>query len=468
MKHLMTIGLLCLVSLNLWAQPHDLMPLSPMQADIQYPEDDRLIEPTSPILGKNLVERIRKDPRHPSLILNDLKREYPGILRDLQLSSMTYFKTLVGPLHQYCTTEKKEEANDKSIEVVETAAIPIQVLTPLHTKYLNNLFKLRTNYVEVSDEDIKHKAKLTALEYQAERYNCNVVKQLEVMESKAKKLLPRRLDRLVDLHSRISAAEAAFPRIQFSVNGFTQYVFGELLKLPIDQLSGLLSEVYEGQVEWIELREKGQMSERYFTYINNKALAAGFLPRDILMVLAYSTRNMPSLDVQYGYDTEKALILETYFWKFHNHRNYVTKNFEQDIFPNAVMKRNPGLYHYATSALLACDVRLHGYSGVMARVIALGNKIGYKVHKLLGEISAKDGKRPKLKEIMATAKRQAFGPGVDAGKYGGSYGLKFCRKNTPKEFWLKKTNYSAEDRLNSDLDSELEAEDFSAEVEEAL
>lgn len=463
MKHLMTAGLFCLIPLLTWGQV-----LSPMQADIFLPEDERLIEPTSPVLGKNLVENIRKDPRHPEHILQELKYQYPGLFRDLQLSSMVYFKTLVGPLRQYCMSEKKEEANDKAIEVVETGAIPLQVLAPMHSRYLNNLQKLRTNYVEINDNEVERMARLRALEYQRERYNCDVVKKLEAMEAKAKKLLPRRLDRLVDLHGQISSAEAAFPRIQFSVNGFTQYVFGELLKIPQQRLAGLLKEVYEAQVRWIELREKNEMSERYFTYANNKALAAGYLPRDILLVLAYSTRNMPSLDVHYGYETEKALMLETYFWKFRAHRDYVTKKFEKDIFPNAVMKRNPGLYHYATSALLACEVRLHGYSGAMARLVALGNKIGYKVHKLLGEITGKDGKRPRLKEILATAKRQAFGPGVDAGKYGGSYGLKFCRKNTPKEFWFKNTKYSAPDRLEGDVDSELEAEDFSAEIEEAL
>jgi len=450
MRPFMTFAVLALLThQGLFAQGLELM--SPLHADLDHPVDDRLIEPTSPILGKNLVAFIKNDKRHPELILQDIKERFPTLNRDIQLSSIAYFNTLTGPLRTYCTTVKKEEANDKAIEVVETAAIPIEVLSPMHGDYITHLSQLRANYVEDSLLNIENSARSAAIAYQDERYKCDVVTQLNKMETKVKKYLPKRLDRLVDLHHKISSPEAAFPRIQFSVNGFTQFVFGELMKLPIDKLAGILKVTYEAQVEWISRREKNLPVERYFTAFENKALEAGYLPRDILLVLAYSTRNMPSLDVQYGYDTDKALLLEIYFWKLHAHRDYVTKEFEKDIFPNAVMKRNPGLYHYATSALMACEVKLNGYSGVMARLMALGNKVGYKVHKLIGELAGKEGKKG-LKEIRETAKRQAFGPGVDAGKYGGSHGLKFCRKNTPKI---------------SDS-TELESEDFDPELEQMI
>jgi hypothetical protein len=447
----MTFAILgLLTSQGLFAQGLEFV--SPLHADLDHPVDARLIEPTSPILGKNLVALIKNDKRHPELILQDIKERFPTLNRDIQLSSIAYFNTLTGPLKTYCTTVKKEEANDKAIEVVETAAIPIEVLSPMHGDYIAQLSQLRANYVEESISNIESSARSAAIAYQDERYKCDVVTQLNKMETKVKKYLPKRFDRLVELHHKISSPEAAFPRIQFSVNGFTQFVFGELMKLPYKKLAGILKVTYEAQVEWISRREQNLPVERYFTAFENKALEAGYLPRDILLVLAYSTRNMPSLDVQYGYDTDKALLLETYFWKLHAHRDYVTKEFEKDIFPNAVMKRNPGLYHYATSALMACEVKLNGYSGVMARLMALGNKVGYKVHKLIGELAGKEGKKG-LKEIRETAKRQAFGPGVDAGKYGGSHGLKFCRKNTPKKV--------------SDS-TDLEGEDFDPELEQMI
>jgi hypothetical protein len=441
--------------------------LSPLFGDIDHPADERLIEPTSPILGKNLVLLLKEDLRHPDAIVKDLRKKNPRLIRDIQLASVAYFKTMTQPLLTYCATEKKEEANDKAIDVVETAAIPLEVLIPLHSSYIENLLSLRTNFVERPKNDINKLAMEAAVDYQAKRYSCDLVQKLSQMETKAKKYLPKRFDRLVDLHHQISSPEAAFPRIQFSINGFTQHVHGKLLEMPYDRLETLLRIIYDEQVEWIFKKENNQTTERYFTSFENKALDSGFLPREILLVLAYSTRNMPSLDVQYGYSPEKALLLEAYFWKFHKHHDYVTKKFEKDIFPNAVMKRNPGLYHYATSALLACEVRLHGYSGAMARIVALGNKVGYKVHKLLGELAGKDGKKS-LKEIRETANRQGFGPGVDAGKYGGKHGVKFCRKNTPKEFWLKNEVLSAPPELAKENPSGLDKEDLDPDWEEAI
>ena len=441
--------------------------LSPLFGDIVHPTDERLIEPTSPILGKNLVLFLKEDLRHPDAIVKDLNKKKPNLIRDVQLASIAYFQTMAQPLLTYCSTANKEEANDKTIEVVETAAIPLEVLIPLHSSYIENLISLRTNFVERTQYDIHKLAMETALDYQAKRYSCELVQKLTQLETKAKKYLPKRFDRLVDLHHQISSPEAAFPRIQFSINGFTQHVHNKLLEMPYDRLSTLLRVIYDQQVEWIAKREINQTKERFFTSFENKALDSGFLPREILLVLAYSTRNMPSLDVQYAYSPEKSLLLEAYFWKFHKHRDYITKKFEKDIFPNAVMKKNPGLYHYATSALLACEVRLHGYSGAMARIVALGNKVGYKVHKLLGELSGKDGKKG-LREIRETANRQGFGPGVDAGKYGGKHGLKFCRQNTPKEFWLKNEVLSAPADFINDIPTELDKEDLDSDWEEAI
>ena len=465
MKRMMIVTLLMTATSLVIAQSQ--IQISPLVADIDHPTDDRLIEPTSPVLGKNLVSLLKKDVRHPETIVNELRKENPDLIRDIQLASVAYLQTMTQPLLTYCSTVIKEEANDKSIEVVETAAIPLEVLVPLHSSYIENLFKVRTNFLDLNQTEISKLAMETALDYQEKRFSCDLVQKLSKMETKVKKYLPKRFDRLVDLHHQISSPEAAFPRIQFSINGFTQHVHGKLLEMPYDRLSTLLRVIYDEQVKWIAKKESNQTTERFFTSFENKALDSGFLPREILLVLAYSTRNMPSLDVQYGYAPEKSLLLEAYFWKFHQHRDYVTKMFEKDIFPNAVMKRNPGLYHYATSALLACEVRLHGYSGAMARIIALGNKVGYKVHKLLGELAGKDGKQS-LKEIHETAKRQGFGPGVDAGKYGGKHGLNFCRKNTPKEFWLKNVALSAPPKLENENTSILDKEDLNADWDEAI
>lgn len=469
MKHLVLVISMTLISfLALSQEQVEYEKLNPIMADLHLGEDDRLIEPTSPILGKSLAARIRYDKRHPELILKDLEVNYPSLYRDIELSSIAYFKILSEPLKQYCTTEQKEEANDKQIAQVETAAIPLEALMPLHNSYRDILAGLRENYVEKDDVLIRNIAKKTALDYQALRYDCNVVKYLSDMENKVKKYLPKRLDKLLDLHHKISSPEAAFPRIQFSINGFTQYVFNEIMKIPYERLAKILKINYDSQVKWIEDKESGKKTDQYFSAFEKKALKEGFLPREILLVLAYSTRNMPSLDVQYGYDSAKALLLETYFWKFHDHRDYVSKTYVPDIFPNARMKQNPGLYHYATSALMACDIRLHGYSGVMARLVTLFNKVGYKAHKLLGEVAGKDGKKPKLKEIIETAKRQAFGLGVSAAKHGGKYGLRLCRKHTPKEFWLKNNKESLQESDLSDVPSELDAEDLSPELERIL
>ncbi len=135
------------------------------------------------------------------------------------------------PLKTYCTTAKKEEADDKAIVVVETGAIPLEVLNPLHDSYNGQLSSLRTNYVEKSPLKIEEGARRTALAYQNERYDCDVVKKLDGLEAKVKKYMPGRMDRLIELHHQISSPEAAYPRIQFSVNGFTQHVYGELFKM---------------------------------------------------------------------------------------------------------------------------------------------------------------------------------------------------------------------------------------------
>ncbi|MFZ4715093.1 MAG: hypothetical protein ACOYL6_15335 [Bacteriovoracaceae bacterium] len=419
--------------------------ISPLKADLLGVED-RLIEPTSVVLGKKLAAQIRLDQRHPDEIIDSIKKDFPNYKKDLQLSSIIYFKTLLPSLQKYCTTDhKEEEASERDIKQVEQGAIPLSILKPLHTSYLENLNIIRTNYVEKNEAHIEKLAGDMARAYQHQRYDCLVVHKLGNMEKKAKKNLPGRLyDRLIDLNHKISSPEASFPRIQFSINGLTQYVYNEIMKLPLDRLNKLLKTGYDAEIAWRELKRTTGTKERYFTAIEREINAAGFMPREALLFLAYSTRNMASVDVHYGYDTDKALLLEVYFWKMHDIRNDVQSKYLPDIFPNKVMKANPGLYHYATASLLACDIRLHGYSGAMAKFLALFNKVGYKVHKLFGELANgnKEGKRS-LKSIHATAKAQGFGPGVLAGRYGGRHGVKYCRKNTPKEFWFKHEALSA-------------------------
>lgn len=449
------------------AQEKGLNDLSPILKDGELSGDERMIEPTSPVLGKKLTEMIRHDERDPEAILNDIYTNYPHVEKDLQLSSMAYFRTMIEPLKKYCVSEHKDEVViEKEVRVVEQGAIPLTILEPLHGEYRKNMSSLTEEFNGCSEEDAKKEAKRVAKEYQAQRYDCNVVKQIDDMALKMNKFMfTGKLKRLLAKHQEISSAEAAFPRIQFTINGFTQYVYNEIMKMPYDRLADLLKLTYQAQKEWLAAKDRGEDAGRYLSAIEKKALAAGYLPREILLIMAYSNRNMPSLDVQYGQDTHKALMLEAYFWKSRKHRDIAQKKYEKDIYPNKVMKRNPGVYHYATSALMACDVRLSGFSGVMARVVSLGNKMAYKVHKLLGAVKGKDGKKGGLKGVMAEAKQQAFGPAIDAGRYGGSYGLKLCRKYTPKDKWLKN---QAKDVKSDAVDEALEGEDLSAEEEAAL
>jgi hypothetical protein len=154
--------------------------LSPLFGDIDHPADERLIEPTSPILGKNLVLLLKEDLRHPDAIVKDLRKKNPRLIRDIQLASVAYFKTMTQPLLTYCATEKKEEANDKAIDVVETAAIPLEVLIPLHSSYIENLLSLRTNFVERPKNDINKLAMEAAVDYQAKRYSCKKIFTKEI------------------------------------------------------------------------------------------------------------------------------------------------------------------------------------------------------------------------------------------------------------------------------------------------
>lgn len=447
----------------------ELAKLTPLLEDSELVGDERMIEPTSPVLGKKLVAMLREDERDPEKILDDIYTNYPKIQRDLQISSMAYFKTLQAPLKTYCTSPHKEEVVvETKVRVLEQGAIPLTILEPLHGDYKKNMSSLKSTYLNCEEEDTEKDARRVAREYQAQRYDCNTVHQIDAMAEKMKKNLPTgKLKRLLDLHQEISSAEASFPRIQFTINGFTQYVYNEIMKIPYDKLAALLKIQYEAQKEWFAAKERGDKDAgRYMAAFEKKALAAGYMPREILLIMAYSTRNMPSLDVQYGQDAPKALLLEAYFWKSKKHKKIAEKKWPDDMYPNHVMKRDPGMYHYATSALMACDIRLSGYSGAMARIVSLGNKMAYKVHKLLGSVKGKDGKKSRVKDVLAEAKTQAFGPAIAAGRFGGSYGLKLCRKYTPKDQWLKNQHRAPAE--SDEIDEALDAEDLTPEQEQAL
>lgn len=467
---LLLLATLMFSSITIHAQEKsDLKKLTPLLEEEELVGDERMIEPTSPVLGKKLAAMLKNDDRDPEKILDDIHSNYPKIQRDLQISSMAYFKTLEGPLKKYCVTEHKDEVIvEKNVRVLEQGAIPLTILEPLHGSYKSNMASMKSTYSACEDGDTEKDARKVAKEYQAQRYNCNTVKAIDDMAEKMKKKLPTgKLKRLLDLHQEISSAEAAFPRIQFTINGFTQYVYNEIMKMPYDKLAALLKLNYEAQKEWLAAKERGDKDAgRYLAAFEKKALAAGYMPREILLIMAYSTRNMPSLDVQYGQDTSKALLLEAYFWKSKKHKKMAEAKWGKDLYPNHVMKRDPGLYHYATSALMACDIRLSGYSGAMARVVSLGNKMAYKVHKLLGSIKGTDGKKTGLKGVLAEAKTQAFGPAIAAGRYGGSYGLKMCRKHTPKDQWLKNQHQAPPE--SDEVDSALDGEDLTPEQEKAL
>ena len=404
----------------------------PLSNNIEsYPEEriQRLIEPTSPILGTQISNFLKLESTDPNTILLSIESFFPEWRRDVLISALSYTQTLLPHLQDYCS-QKLDTAHTKWTRI-DNAAIPLEALAPMHEDYIQNMrnnFDIHSTSIE---KTLHMEAVASANAYQAQKEDCHLVNKLKAMEAKAEKILFKRWDRLVAINHNLSAAEAAFPRLQFSINGFTQYVYGELMKVELNHLVPLLGSALAAQNEWIALQEDNSTYDkknRMFTYITDKLLAK-YDRKDILLALAYSNRNQPSLDIHYAIDPEKALVLEAFFWKFRKNRDYTMgqNKLFKSIFPNKVFKRNPGYYHYLTAALLAYEVRCHRFSGITAHFMAVFSKLGYKGSKLIAALDLpKDF--VKLGKIARTMKQQGFTTGVLAGYYGGSYGKKQCRR----------------------------------------
>ena len=390
--------------------------------------DNSLIEPLSPVLGTSLVLSIKDDSSHPEKIFNRIEKQFPNYKTELLKTSLAYSTTLTPSLDQYCAG-KSSTAGPWEVVDKQHASIPVNVLIPNHKSYIQNLFAIEEKAQTISETELQRLAVESARIYQDKKYNCSVVQKLNKMENKVKKFFPKRWDRLVDLNHKISSAEAAFPRMQFSINGYTQFVLNELLKINFDSLKGLLKEVYDAEIEWMKDAQFGIDTLPMISYVEQK-LSEKYKRRDIILALSYSTRNMPSIDVHYAHAPQKALLLETYFWKLRQNRDtFSSKLYFSKVFPNKKFKKNPGFYHFMTAALLAYEVRCNKYTGQMAVMMSIVSKLGYKIHKLIKYINWDEYKKTKnkIKYITAIAKKQGFKAGVQAGLYGGRHGRGQCR-----------------------------------------
>ena len=430
--------------------------LSPLTADLRLSQQDpRFIEPTSPVVGKDLTAQIKSDTRAPDEIIESVNQGYPDLKHDLMVSAIAYLDTMKPGLDRFCEAEKTKApvSNEKNWTEVETAAIPSEVLAEYHADYASSLAEQRARG-DVSFTALESEAQDKAHAFQNVKNTCPSILKLMKLEKDGEIILPRRWVKLFKLHDSVASAEASFPRLQFSINGFTQSVYGELLSLPIERLHLILKTGYEAEIAWVNARHGGEVSERFATATENKLLLAGITPKEALLFLSYSTRNMPSLDTQYTVDPTKTFMLEVYFWKFRDLRNEVQSKYLADYFPNIVMKANPGIYHYMTAALIGCVAREAGYSKYMSSWMAWFDQYVYKVDKLFGAVKLKSVfKLGGTKKLRATAKLQGFGPGVEAGTYGGRHGTALCSKvsqTTPDE--------DSDDMAGPDEDQDLDQE----------
>ena len=405
--------------------------LSPVQFVLENPEHKRIIEPTSPVLGYPLVKKIRKSEDHPAEIYKEILNSNPEMDIDLSISLKSYLEAMSPELEAYC---------DGLVSTVppvggwtrvdgEGAAIPLESLIPAHDRYRENMefFGQNIRGLDFSYDLFREHVSGVAGEYRKKEETCSVVKKISDLEAKAMKICVIGCKKLVKLNQKISSAEAAFPRRQFSINGFTLYVYDELLKL--DYLEEVLKVVYDAENEWLRLRKENLVHFPFFSFVINKTVRAGFSERDAIYVLAYSTRNMPSLDVQYGEKPLKAMLLETYFWKFRDIRDILSKKYLQDVFPYHKFERNPGFYHYMTASLLSYEVKRAGYSSITARLMAILSKVAYKTHKLLKALKKDRIKKDGISYVVDIMKRQGYRTGIMAGRYGGKLGVECAKKH---------------------------------------
>lgn len=407
-------------------------------------KENRALEGTSPILGHDLVTKIKDANIHPEIIYKAILEQNPDFDTKIHKSSIAYFRTMTPGLDNYCSKNKISTRMENGWTQVEHAAIPQEIIRPLTNKYLNNINEIFTT--NLSTENIIRESKQLGKNFQEKRYNCPVVKKLENLENKLGKIclgLGFCL-RAKKINSIISSAEAAYPRTQFGINGFTRYVYDELYENT--NLQEDLKIIYDLEIEWLSKANSGQAPGQFFEYVIDNAIEKEMHVKDVMLILAYSMRNMPSLDIEYTEDPKKALLIETYFWGFKDLRNELYKNqYSENIFPDYKFKRNPGFYHYLTAALLGCEARLAGQPHFIAKMLGILSKVGYKTDKLIKAIDKEHYSELKLggkyKYVRSIMKKQGFGPGVKAGEQAAKYGSRVCgafKKSLRKDYRQKK------------------------------
>jgi hypothetical protein len=310
--------------------------------------------------------------------------------------------------------------------VEEPYAIPYIELARINDEYRINLIKGYYNLQSKDLIELLDSGRVISNIYVDKKNNTTLAKDLAIDQENVRQFLPENYQKLLDLHGEISSAEAAYPRIQFSINGFTRHVYNELLKY--EQLDSLLYYGYNLHETWLYKARIFDIEMPLFSYVINGLKEKGFNYNEILLFLSYVTRNMPSLDIQYTQNPEKALKLEVYFWKTKNIYKEAVKNYIEDVYPNKRFKYNPGLYHYMTAVYLSYKVRQAGYSSFTAFSLGVFNKVGYKTHKLIHGINKNLSLEDNIIDIYKLAKIQGFKGGVDSGYWGGLYGVKLANE----------------------------------------
>lgn len=381
--------------------------LSPFEQTLKSINDSILLDPTSPVLAKKFSFFLKKSNSHPEEIIKEIESVYSYVNREIAISAIAYLNTINSGIESYYKENpSNNNIRENAYEVVEPYAIPYAELARINDEYRVNLL---IGYYQLNNKDLRElidSGKVISDIYVEKKINSPLAKDLAIYQENIKQVLPLHYQKLVDLHGEISSAEAAYPRIQFSINGFTRHVYQELMNY--EYLDSLLYLGYNLHYEWLMQARIFETKKPLFKHVIEGLYDYGFSYNEILLYLSYVTRNMPSLDIQYAQNSEKALKLEVYFWKTKNIYKEAVKNYIEDIYPNKRFKYNPGLYHYMTAVYLSYKVRQAGYSSFTAFSMGVFNKVGYKTHKLIHGINKNLSLEENITDIYKLAKVQEF------------------------------------------------------------
>ncbi len=389
----------------------------------------RFIEPTSPILGEKLVAYIKESEESPAEVLQHLRSYGEELETDIARSCITYFNVMIPGLHQFQEDYRFDRIPTESTQwtEVEASAIPLEVLLPLHPDYAIHLSATDRYVASRPLKQVQDSARSVAQKYQTQKINCPSVINALRDDNPWKSLLPGRCRRLLEINTRVSAAESAYPRLQHSINGYVRSIYTDLCAN--DHLQSLLETTYQASLDWMAGLNQGAAMGDYFNYVQSRTVSQGFTTRDALLVMCYATRNMPNIDVEYASHPSEALMLEVYFWKMKELLSTIVRDHFDYIFPNHRFETNPMLYHYATAAYLAYEIRSSGYTSATAVAFAFMSKAGYKMHKYVHSLSHELVNKGGVIDMAKLMKAQRSLPGVQAGVFGGQYGAQLARKD---------------------------------------